>query len=81
MINIIKKNAPTWKKVTAFIIDLVLSFYVLGYVTALGFGRTQGSSFEIEGLPTIIVFLAVFLYFVLMNKYFSGTIGKKLLRI
>jgi hypothetical protein len=74
-------NAPLWKKIIAFFIDLFGSFIVLGYLIALVTGGTTEGGFQLNGMPAFALFAAVILYFILMNKYAKGTLGKHLMGI
>jgi uncharacterized RDD family membrane protein YckC len=76
-----KEEAPTWKKVLAFIVDLLVSFLVLGYLVAAMTGGLTSDGFSLEGGPAFLVFALVVLYFVLMNKFVGGTLGKMLFGI
>ena len=59
----------TWKVVVAFILDLLTSFFVFGYMIALVTGETTESGFELNGMPALILFAAVIAYMVLMPRY------------
>lgn len=74
-------NAPVWKKVLAFIIDLVGSFVILGFVIAVATGNTTDNGFSLNGGPALLLFALVIAYFVVMNKKFGGTLGKRLFGI
>ena len=76
-----KVEAPTWKKVLAFIVDLIGSFLVLGYLVAAMTGGLTDGGFSLEGGPAFLVIVLVVLYFVLMNKFAGGTLGKMLFGI
>lgn len=72
-------NVPTWKKVLAFIVDFVGSFVVFGYAIALLTGNTTEDGFALSGGPAFLLFALVIAYFVVLNKYCGGTLGKRLL--
>jgi len=74
-------EAPTWKKVIAFIIDLIVSFLVFGYLVAAMTGGLTDGGFSLEGGPAFLVIILVVLYFVLMNKFAGGTLAKMLFGI
>ncbi len=73
--------APTWKKVIAFFIDLLGTFIIFGYVIALITGNTTDEGFQLNGLPAFVLFASIIGYFIAMNKFAGGTLGKKLLGI
>ena len=75
------EQAPTWKKVLAFIVDLLVSFIVLGYLVAAMTGGLTEDGFNLEGGPAFLVIVLVVLYFVLMNKLVGVTLGKMLFGI
>lgn len=75
------KNAPVWKRVLAFIVDLIGSFYVLGMLIGYLTGNAVKGGFQLEGGPALLLFALMIAYFVVMNKYFGGTLGKRLFGI
>lgn len=72
---------PTWKKVLAFLVDFFGTFFGFGIVVAYFSGDLTSNGFELEGLPALILFGLILAYFVIMNKFLGGTLGKKLFRI
>ena len=72
---------PTWKKVLAFFVDFLGSFFVFGFGIAYFGGGLTHDGFKLEGGPALLVFLLIIAYFVIMGKYFGGTLGKKLVGI
>lgn len=70
----------TWRKVLAFILDLFGSFFLFGYVIGMITGDTTENGFSLNGLPAIILFALVILYFVGMGRYGGGTVFQRLLR-
>lgn len=72
---------PTWKKIVAFILDFVGSFIIFGYIVAMIAGDTTSNGFELHGTPALIFFISIIAYFVIMNKYLDGTLGKRILGI
>lgn len=72
---------PLWKRVLATIIDLVLSFFILGYIIALLTDQTTEGGFELNGIPAVALIVFMVAYFILMNRYTGGTIGERVLRI
>ena len=41
--------APKWRRVAAFLLDLIGSFFVFGYGIALATGNTTGGGFNLDG--------------------------------
>ena len=75
------KNAPMWKRIIAFIIDFVLCFWVFGYLVGWMTGNLTPGGFKLEGGSALLFFALIIAYFVVMNKFFGGTLAKKLLGI
>lgn len=72
-------QSPTWKKVVAAILDFLTIFFVAGYVIAKITGNTKSDGFQLEGIPALVTFAAIALYFVVGNKYLGGTLWKRLI--
>jgi hypothetical protein len=75
------KPVATWRKVTAFILDLIFSFAILGYMIAWFVGGTTDQGFDLEGGPALLLFGLVILYFVLFARFLGGTVFQRLLRV
>jgi hypothetical protein len=75
------KPVATWRKVVAFILDLVFSFAVLGYVIGWATGGLTEEGFDLHGGPALLLFGLVILYFVLFARFLGGTIFQRLLRV
>jgi len=69
----------TIRVVVAFILDLVTSFSLFGYLIAKVTGDTTQGGFELNGLPALILFGLVIAYMVLMPRY-GGRLWQRLLR-
>lgn len=72
---------PTWKKVSAFLIDFVGSMLVFGTIIAYFSGDLTSHGFNLEGAPAMLAFALMIAYFVGMKKLFGGTLGKKIFGI
>ncbi len=59
----------TWKVVVAFILDLLTSFILFGYLIAKLTGNTTEGGFELNGLPALVLFAAVIAYMWLMPRF------------
>lgn len=64
----VSTDKPTWKVVVAFILDLLTSFVLFGYLIALVTGDTTESGFQLTGLPALAAFAAIIAYMVLMPR-------------
>ncbi len=69
----------TWRVVIAFILDLIFSFFVIGYLIAAVTGDTTDGGFELTGLPAIILFALWILYMVGMPRL-GGRLFQRLFR-
>ena len=69
----------TFKKVVAFILDLVTSFGGFGYLIAQITGDTTSGGFKLGGAPALILFALVIAYFVIGWKFAGGTIWQRIL--
>jgi hypothetical protein len=76
----IDKGPSTWRIVLAAILDFFTAFFILGFVVAYFSGGLTEGGFELSGLPALIMFALIILYFVVFNKYLGGTIWKRILR-
>lgn len=59
----------------ALIIDGII-FGMLGYLIGAVTGGTTGSGFQLEGGPAFLYYLLSFLYYILMEAFMGGTVGK-----
>lgn len=66
------------KKVLAFLVDFVGTFLIFGYIIAALTGNITSEGFDLNGGPAFMLFVVMIAYFVLMNKYAGGTLGKRL---
>ena len=70
----------TWRKVLAAILDFLTIFFVGGYVIGKFTGNLTDDGFKLEGLPALVLFAMVIVYFVVGRKYLGGTIWQRILR-
>ena len=74
-------RAATWKRVIAAILDFLTVFYVGGLLIGLVTGDAKGGSFELSGVPALILFALIVTYFYLGRRQFGGTIWDRVFRI
>ena len=74
-----ERHIPTWRKVVAFILDLVFSFAIFGYVIAKFSGGTTDQGFDLQGGPALLLFGLVILYFIVFRRFLGGTVFQRLL--
>ena len=67
-----------WRVVVAFILDLIFSFFVIGYVVALIFGGTTETGFSLSGFPAIVAIGLWIAYMVGMPRI-GGRVFQRLL--
>ena len=75
----IVKPAATWRKVSAAILDFFTIFFVLGYTIAQLTGGVTNEGFKLEGMPALVMFALIAVYFVAGTKYLGGTIWQRIL--
>ena len=75
----IVKPAATGRKVLAAILDFFTIFFVLGYTIAQLTGGVTNEGFKLEGLPALVLFALIAVYFVAGTKYLGGTIWQRIL--
>jgi len=75
------KPPATWRVVLAFLFDLIMAFVVLGYVIASIFGGKTEEGFSLTGGPAFLLFALVIAYFVVFNRFFGGTLWKRIFRV
>ncbi len=72
-------GAPMWKKVVAAILDFFTMFLIGGIVIARITGDQTSGGFELDGIPALVLFALIALYFVLGYK-FGGTLWQRILK-
>ncbi len=78
MTNIVKP-VSTWRKVFAAVLDFLTVFFVGGYVIGYATGNLTADGFKFEGMPALILFAMIIVYFVVGSKYLGGTIWQRIL--
>ena len=74
------QKPATWKVVIAAILDFFLVFLLGGYIIAMLTGNTTECGFQLNGLPALVLFALVILYFWGMRKV-GGTVFRRLFGI
>lgn len=76
------KPVPTWKVVLAFLLDLYAAFYFFGCLIAWWTDKLEigffNFSFDLEGVSALVLYSLILAYFIVMNKFFNGTFGRKI---
>jgi hypothetical protein len=73
-------SRPTWRVVTAAILDFVFIFFFAGYFIAMLTGSTTADGFHLTGGPALLCFAVIIAYFVI-GKRVGGTLFKRLLGV
>ena len=73
------KQVASWRIILEFLLDLITSFLVLGFLIAMIFGGTTDSGFSLQGGTALLLFICIVAYFVVFNRYLGGTIWKRIL--
>ena len=73
------KPVPTWRKVSAGILDFLFILFVGGYLIAYISGGITENGFELHGAPALVLFATIILYFVIFRRYLGGTVCQRLL--
>jgi hypothetical protein len=68
-----------WRRVLAFVLDLITSFGGFGYLIARFTGGLTESGFKLNGAPALLLFGLVIGYFV-VARYIGGTLWQRILR-
>jgi DMSO reductase anchor subunit len=75
------KPVATWRKVVAAILDFLTIFIIGGYIIARFTGGTTEGGFSLSGVPALILFALIAVYFFVGYKYAGGTIWQRILRV
>jgi len=73
-------SIATWRKILAGIFDFLTVFFIGGYVIGKLTSNLTDDGFKLEGLPALVLFALVIVYFVVGRKYLGGTIWQRVLR-
>jgi DMSO reductase anchor subunit len=73
------KPVATWRKVLAAILDFFTVFFAGGYAIAQLTGSVTDEGFKLEGMPALMLFALIAVYFVIGSKYLGGTIWQRIL--
>jgi len=73
------RKVASWRIILAFALDMLTAFFVLGFVISRLFGGATEGGFSLEGAPALLLFVLIVAYFVIFDKFLSGTIWKRVL--
>lgn len=77
----IEKVVTHWRIILAAVLDFISSLIVFGLIIAAFAGNLTENGLTLSGLPALIPFSLVFLYFWAFKRYFGGTIWKRILKV
>jgi hypothetical protein len=72
---------PAWKVAVAAILDFLFIFLAGGYAIGWLTGGLTDEGFSLQGLPALLLFALIIIYFAALNRYAGGTLFRHLLRI
>ena len=75
------ERAATWKRVTAAVLDFLTIFFVGGYLIGLATGGTTSEGFSLTGVPAVVLFALIVVYFYVGRRWAGGTLWDRILRI
>lgn len=75
-----KTPVARWRIIVAAILDFITAFFILGYIIGALTGGLTENGFQLNGLPALALFVAIFAYFWAGRKYAGGTIWQRILR-
>jgi uncharacterized RDD family membrane protein YckC len=70
---------PFWRRGLAGFLDFLTVFLVGGYVIGKFTGETTDDGFRLDGVPALILFVLIVLYFYLGWKKLGGTLWQRIL--
>src|SRR5450830_1204686 len=74
------KPVSTWRIVFAAVLDSLTVLFVGGYVISYATGSTATlGEVHLDGIPALILFAVIIVYFVVGSKYLGGTIWQRIL--
>ena len=74
-----QRKVASWRIILAFILDLLMAFFVLGFLISRVFGGATETGFALEGWTALLLFALIVAYFVVFNRFLGGTIWKRIL--
>jgi hypothetical protein len=74
-------RAATWKRVLAAILDFLTVFYLGGLAIGKVTGDASGGSFSLSGVPALVLFALIVVYFYVGRRHLGGTLWDRIFRI
>ena len=63
------------------VLDFIFAFTIAGYAIAYVTGDLTKDGFSLHGLPALLLFAAIAIYFVAFSRYLGGTFWQRLLGV
>ena len=76
-----RRPAGAWRKVAAAALDFFFAFFIAGFFVGYLTGNLTKGGFELSGVPALVVFAAIALYFVVFAKFLGGTVWQRVLGV
>jgi hypothetical protein len=74
------RPVAAWRKILAGILDFLTVFFVGGFVIGKLTGNLTDEGFKLDGLPALLLFALIAVYFVVGRKYLGGTLWQRIFR-
>jgi hypothetical protein len=74
-------RAAVWKRVVAVILDFLTVFYLGGLAIGRVTGGASGGSFDLSGMPALVLFALIAVYFYVCRRHLGGTLWDRIFRI
>jgi hypothetical protein len=74
-------RAPVWKRVVAAVLDFLTVFYLAGLAIGYATGDATGASFQLSGVPALILFALIAIYFYVGRRRLGGTLWDRIFGI
>ena len=75
-----QRKVASWRIILAFVLDLLMAFFVLGFFVSRLFGGATENGFALEGWTALLLFALIVAYFVVFDRFLGGTVWKRILR-
>jgi len=76
----VRREPATWRIVLAALLDFFTAFWVIGLILGALFGGLTENGFQLKGASALLCVALIIAYFVVFNRFFGGTIWKRILR-
>jgi fucose permease len=79
--SVVDQRAPTWKRVIAAILDFFTVFFIGGMIIGRITGDATSGGFNLEGVPALVLFALIAVYFFVGRRYAGGTLWDRVFGI